>query len=107
MLLLKPYFKKQLSFGFFNCTNAKHAGLSYGMQVRVDTRACEAFAPYDTSPSSIPEIPEIPEIHESYVKEESNEPVVGLCSLGKRTLIAVNALAIIIVTWLLFTCASM
>jgi len=28
---------------FFNCTDAKHAGLKYGMQVRPDSRACEAF----------------------------------------------------------------
>ena len=28
---------------FFNCTTAKHADLKYGMQVRVDSRACEAF----------------------------------------------------------------
>jgi len=30
---------------FFNCTNARHAGLKYGMQVREDSRACEAFVP--------------------------------------------------------------
>ena len=30
---------------FFNCTSAKHAGLKYGMQVRADSRACEAFVP--------------------------------------------------------------
>ena len=30
---------------FFNCTAAKHSGLRYGMQVRADTRACEALAP--------------------------------------------------------------
>ncbi len=29
---------------FFNCTSAVHAGLKYGMQVRADSRACEAFA---------------------------------------------------------------
>ena len=30
---------------FFNCIEAKHAGLKYGMQVREDSRACEAFKP--------------------------------------------------------------
>lgn len=30
---------------FFNCTNAKHAGLKYGMQVRADSQECEAFTP--------------------------------------------------------------
>jgi hypothetical protein len=29
----------------FNCTAAKHAGLGYGMQVRADSRACDAFVP--------------------------------------------------------------
>ena len=28
---------------FFDCTSAKHAGLKYGMQVRADSQACEAF----------------------------------------------------------------
>jgi len=30
---------------FFNCTAAKHAGLGYGMQVRADSRSCDAFVP--------------------------------------------------------------
>jgi hypothetical protein len=30
---------------FFNCTAAKHAGLGYGMQVRADSRICDAFVP--------------------------------------------------------------
>jgi len=29
----------------FNCTAAKHAGLGYGMQVRADSRSCDAFVP--------------------------------------------------------------
>lgn len=28
---------------FFNCVNAKHGGLKYGMQVRIDSQACDAF----------------------------------------------------------------
>ena len=28
---------------FFNYTGAKHSGLKYGMQVRVDSQACDAF----------------------------------------------------------------
>jgi hypothetical protein len=38
-------FKPKPDDKFFNCTDAKHAGLKYGMQVRVDSRACEAFVP--------------------------------------------------------------
>jgi hypothetical protein len=30
---------------FFNCTKAMHAGVKYGMQVRSDSRACDAYEP--------------------------------------------------------------
>ena len=30
---------------FFNCLEAKHGGLKYGIQVRFDSRACEAIVP--------------------------------------------------------------
>ena len=36
-------FKLEKDKKFFNCLNAKHSGLKYGMQVRVDSQACEAF----------------------------------------------------------------
>jgi hypothetical protein len=36
-------FKLEKDKKFFNCVNAKHGGLKYGMQVRVDSQACEAF----------------------------------------------------------------
>ena len=35
---------------FFNCTSAKQAGIGYGMQVRTDTRACDAFLPSKPTP---------------------------------------------------------
>jgi hypothetical protein len=38
-------FKLEKDKKFFNCTSAKHAGLKYGMQVRMDSQACEAFEP--------------------------------------------------------------
>ena len=38
-------FKPKPDEKFFNCTEAKHAGLKYGMQVRADSRTCEAFIP--------------------------------------------------------------
>ncbi len=28
---------------FFNCAAARHSGLRYGMQVRADSRGCEAL----------------------------------------------------------------
>ena len=44
------YFNPKPGDKFFNCTSAKHAGLSYGMQVRPDSRACEAFAAKTPAP---------------------------------------------------------
>ena len=38
-------YKPKADKKFFNCISAKHAGLKYGMQVRVDSQACEAFIP--------------------------------------------------------------
>ncbi len=39
------HFKPKKDEKLFNCTKATHAGLKYGMQVRADSRACEAFVP--------------------------------------------------------------
>ena len=38
-------FKPKPEAKLFNCLDAKHGGLKYGMQVRADSRACEAFMP--------------------------------------------------------------
>jgi len=38
------HFKLEKDKKFFNCTAAKHGGLRYGMQVREDSQACDAFA---------------------------------------------------------------
>lgn len=38
-------YKPKADKKFFDCISAKHAGLKYGMQVRVDSQACEAFIP--------------------------------------------------------------
>lgn len=43
-------FKPKKGAKFFDCTSAVHASLKYGMQVRADTRACDAFVPSTPSP---------------------------------------------------------
>ena len=88
-------FKPEPGKRFFDCAMARHAGLGYGMQVRADTRSCEAFAPFEAhvAPASIP-------------RKEPLEPV-GLCSVGKRTLVLTVSLSIILVSWLLYTCARL
>jgi hypothetical protein len=69
------------------------------MQVRADSRACEAFAPVTAYSGQSLARPK-----DSLPRKEPIEPI-GLCSVGKRTLIFVVALAIVIDTWLLYTCA--
>jgi len=94
-------FKPKPGEKFVNCTGARHAGLSYGMQVRVDSRACDAFMPFyiDSNPKSEP--------IQQKDNQESDDRVeaVGLCRLGKNSLVAAVALAVILVSWLLYTCA--
>ena len=36
-------FKLEKDKKFFDCIDAKHGGLKYGMQVRVDSQACDAY----------------------------------------------------------------
>lgn len=92
-------FRPKTGERFFNCISAKQTGLSYGMQVRVDTWACEAFVPFQSSsaPATVQPKDQLP-------RKEPLEPV-GLCSVGKRTLLLVVVLAIILDSWLLYTCA--
>jgi len=47
-------FKPKKGDKFLNCTNARHAGIEYVMQVRADTKACDAFLPYGTPPKPTP-----------------------------------------------------
>src|SRR4030042_3052616 len=82
---------------FFNCTSAKQAGIRYGMQVRADTGACEAFTP--NSPRSAPTPP---------LSTERVEPDIQSC--GRTILKIALLLAIIVIiamlSWLLYSCAT-
>jgi hypothetical protein len=78
----------------FNCIGAKHGGLSYGMQVRADTRACEAFVSVEALTSTAP------------VSRKEPVPTTGLCSWGEMTLVLSVALMVVLVSWLLYTCAT-
>lgn len=89
---------------FFSCTMAKSAGLSYGMQVRPDTRACDAFMSVDIDIPFQQEQP-VP-LSEDTQPAESSEPV-GLCTLGQKSLVVSVSVAIILVSWLLYTCANL
>jgi hypothetical protein len=39
------HFKPKTDEKFYNCVAAMHSGIKYGMQVRADSRSCEAFVP--------------------------------------------------------------
>lgn len=94
---------------FFNCTSAKSAGLSYGMQVRPDTRACDVFMANDIDidiPQQPKQVPRIKEMQAEDTLETENSEPVGLCTLGQKSLVASVSVAIVLVSWLLYTCAQ-
>ena len=86
---------------FFDCTVARHADLSYGMQVRPDTSACDAFMSFNTSSQPVKAQPI------ANVQSTENSEAVGLCTLGQKSIIAAVVAAIVLVSWLLYTCARM
>ncbi len=86
---------------FFDCTIARHAELSYGMQVRPDTSACDAFVPFNTLSQAVEAQPI------TDVQSTENLEAVGLCTLGQKSIIAAVVVAIILVSWLLYTCARL
>ena len=105
-------FKPKPGEKFFNCSSARHAGLSYGMQVRADTRSCDAFLPLKAS-SKRAAVPPVPPVApgEHVLSEESppsdeREQAVVLCSRGRLAVIASLVIAIGLVSVLLWTCAS-
>ena len=69
------------------------------MQVRADTQACEGLEPIGAT--------DVPVLVRPKGETERKEPLepVGLCSVGKRTLVFIVVLAIVIDSWLLYTCA--
>lgn len=82
---------------FYNCTVAGHAGLGYGMQVRVDTQACDHFSAHHSSSQDAGEL--------RVERLQPAEPP-GLCTLGQKSLVLAVGFSILLVTWLLYTCAT-
>ncbi|MBE0480896.1 MAG: DUF4352 domain-containing protein [Dehalococcoidia bacterium] len=87
------YFRPDEGMKFFNCVSARHGGLGYGMQVRGDSTACEAFAILDPDPT-------VP------VASVQGRQPVGLCARGKAILALAILLIVILLSSLLWTCAS-
>ena len=85
---------------FFNCTKAVQAGVNYGMQVRPDTRSCDAFEPLKaaTPPKPTP-------IPAPTAKRDRSRPV-GLCPWGRVILLSAILLIILLLSWGIYTCAK-
>lgn len=85
---------------FFNCTYAKHAGTSYGMQVRADTASCDAFKPIQTEKAPAPS----KQTPSKQALARKNPP--GLCPWGRLILIVAIILILALLSWAAYTCAS-
>jgi hypothetical protein len=94
-------FKPKLGDKFFHCLIARHAGITYGMQVRKDTAACEAFAPLKASPAPSKKIaqPAAPQIR------KEPPPRRGLCPWGRTVMIVVVLILLLLVAFGIYSCA--
>lgn len=87
-------FKPEKNDKFFNCTCAKQAGIRYGMQVRADTRKCDAFVPLSPAPMPKP----LPSKGRAQPAE---------CQIWKRIFfLIVLLIAILLLSWLIYACAT-
>ncbi len=96
-------FKPKQGENFFNCTFAKQAGVSYGMQVRADTRSCEAFTPIPIKPPPKPQAAVKPAV--STTKRVA-PPRGGLCKWGRLILVATILIIIVLIAFGAYSCFS-
>ena len=95
-------FKPKPGDKVFNCLVARHAGVTYGMQVRKDTASCDAFAPLKASaPAPSKKIAQP-------APQSRKEPPsrARLCSWGRLLLITALLIALILVAFGIYTCAG-
>jgi len=103
-------FKPKKGDKFFDCTTARHAGVKYGMQVRANTRSCDAFLPFGTprkpAPSTRPTLQAKPKPKpEPKPSVEDRPRPTGLCVWGKVILITALLLVIGLPAWGIYSCA--
>lgn len=94
-------FKPKQGEKFFNCTYAKQGGVKYAMQVRADTRSCEAFSPLSQPskpPTKAQPTPPLPKRAEPRPR--------GLCPWGRTVMLAVIIIIILLLAWGAYTCYS-
>lgn len=94
-------FKPKQGEKLFNCTVAQMAGVKYAMQVRADTRSCEAFSPLKQPPTLRAAAKPSPP-----PAAKRAQPRGGLCNWGRLVLIAAIVIIILIVAWGAYSCFS-
>jgi hypothetical protein len=96
-------FKPRQGDKFFNCTFAKQAGVPYAMQVRADTRSCEAFSAFQQPPKPQTDAktavkPPVPR------KAAPQSPQV--CNWLRLIIVAVLIILIVLIAWGGYSCYS-
>lgn len=89
-------FKPKQGEKFFNCTFAKQGGVKYAMQVRADTRSCEAFSPLNQPAKPPVKAPPPP-------KRAEPQPR-GLCPWGRVIMLAALIIIILLIAFGAYTC---
>jgi len=93
-------FKPKQGEKFFNCTYAQQAGVKYAMQVRADTRSCEAFSALNQpakQPQAAPSKAPPPA-----KRTEPRRP--GLCPWGRMVMLAAIIIIILLLAFGAYTC---
>jgi hypothetical protein len=91
-------FKPKPGEKLFNCTVAQNAGAKYAMQVRADTRSCQAFSPIKP-PTRAAAKPTPP-------PPKRAQPAAGLCNWGRLILIAAIIIVILLIAFGAYSCFS-
>lgn len=109
-------FKLRPGERFFNCTSAEQAGIKYAMQVRADTRSCDAFVPFGVSMSASAAPAPMPPrkraasggrpLREERLPSGERQRPTGLCPRGRTLLVLSLVIAVLLLSWLVYTCAS-
>jgi hypothetical protein len=128
-------FKPRKGDKFFTCNTAKHAGVKYIMQVRSNTRSCDAFLPFETpstpktkpepkpkpllasKPTPHPQPKAITEPKPEFKPKARQKPPqapsaedrprpTGLCIWGRVILITSLVLVIGLPAWGIYSCVS-
>jgi len=94
-------FKPKQGEKFFNCTYAQQAGVKYAMQVRADTRSCDAFSALNQPAKPPTKAQPTPPPAK---RTEPRRP--GLCPWGRMVMLAAIVIIILLLSWGAYTCYS-